>query len=349
MPFTAQELTNAANAALDFHMDRGDVFSSTIQHKPLLREMLARKKYFPSGNNNITVRVKGTYTTTIQGYTHDDQVTYKNPANIKTAAYPWKEIHWGISCTLTELKKDGITITDTTDGTGEDRHSGREVTALANLLDDKIEDMKEGAERGLNTMYWADGTQDVKQIPGLKSFIVDAPTAATTIGGIDPSVNTWWQNRANLAIASLSADPTLQTTVNFFQSELRQLRRYGTPKHIVLCGSTFLTQLETELRAKGNYTLEGWEKQGSIDVGMADVKLKGLMFEYDPTLDDRGEAARCYFLDMKSIFPMMMEGEYMKKHNPARPEDRYVIYRAVTLTGGLVIRQRNTSGVYQLV
>lgn len=349
MPFTAQELANATNAALDFHMDRGDVFSSTIQNKPLLRDMLGRKKYFSSGNNNITVRVKGDYTTTIQGYTHDDQVSYKNPANIKTASFPWKEIHWGISCTMTELKKDGITITDTTDGTGEERHSGREVTALANLLDDKIEDMKEGAERGLNTMYWADGTQDAKQIPGIKSFIVDAPTTSVIIGGLDPSTNTWWQNRANLAIASLTADPTLQTTVNFLQAELRQLRRYGTPKHLVLCGAGFLTILEKELRSKGNYTLEGWDKGGAIDISMADIKLKGVMFEYDPTLDDRGETNRCYFLDTKVIYPMMMEGEYMKKHNPARPEDRYVIYRAVTLTGGLVIKQRNTSGVYQLV
>lgn len=344
MSFTVQELENITNAALDYYMDRGEVFSSSIQNKPLLREMLAKKKTFPSGNQNISVGVKGDYTTTIQGYTHDDTVTYKNPANIKRANFPWKEIHWGISCTLTELKKDGITITDTTDGTGESRHDDREVTAIANLLDDKLEDMKEGAERGLNTMFWADGTQDAKQIPGIKSFIVDAPTT-TVVGGIDGAVNTWWQNRANLTI-SVGSDPTVQVLVNFLQTELRQLRRFGNPKHIALCGSDFLTQLEKELRAKGNYTLEGWDKKGSIDIGMADVALKGVQFEYDPTLDDRGENKRCYILDMKSIFPMFMDGEFMKKHNPARPEDKYVIYRAVTLTGGLVVRQRNTSGVY---
>lgn len=346
MPFTLQELENVANAALDYHMDRGQVFSSTIQNKPLLREMLAKKKTFPSGNNNITVRVKGIYTTTIMGYTHDDQVTYANPANIKTAAFPWKELHWGISCTMTELKKDGITISDTMDGTGEERHSGREVTALANLLDDKIEDMKEGAERGLNSMFWQDGTQDAKQIPGIRSFIVDAPTTSGIIGGIDPVANTWWQNRANLTV-TVGSDPTQQVLVNFLQTELRQLRRFGSPKHIALCGSNFLTELEKELRSKGNYTLEGWDKKGAIDIGMSDLALKGVSFEYDPTLDDLGFANRLYMLDMKSIFPMVMEGEYMKKHSPARPEDRYVIYRAVTMTGGLVVRQRNTSGVYQ--
>lgn len=348
MPFTAQEIENVANAALDFHMSRGEVFSSTVQFKPLLREMTKNAKEFPSGKENITVRVKGDYTTTIQGYEYDDTVTYRNPANIKQAAFPWKEIHWGISVTLTELKKDGITLTDTATGSGESRHDGREVTALANLLDDKIEDMKEGAERGLNEMYWLDGTQDSKVIPGVKSFVVDDPTASTTIGGIDQGVNTWWRNRANLAI-SVGSDPTDQILVNFLQGEFRQLRRYGNPKHIALCGSDFLAQLEAELRAKGNYTLEGWDKKGAMDISIADVAFKGVMFEYDPTLDDLSESDRCYILDTKSILPMNMTGEYMKKHSPARPEDKYVMYRAVTLTGGLICRQRNTSGVYKIV
>lgn len=348
MPLTAQELENVANAALDYHMSRGEVFSSTIQDKPLLREMTKRKKEFASGKENITVRVKGNYTTTIQGYEADDTVTYRNPANIRTATYPWKEIHWGIQVTHTELKKDGISITNSTNGTGESYHDGREMTALANLLEDKLEDMAEGSARGLNDMYWKDGTQDAKQIPGIKSFIVDDPTAALTVAGLDQAVNTWWRNRANLAI-SVGSTPSDQILVNFLQGEIRQLRRYGSPKHIALCGSDFLEQLEKELRAKGNYTLEGWDKKGQIDIGIADVALKGVAFEYDPTLDDLGNADRCYFLDTKAIMPMVMQGEYMKKHNPARPEDKYVLYRAVTLTGGLVCKQRNTSGVYKIV
>lgn len=346
--FTAQELENIANAALDFHMSKGKVFSNTIQNKPLLREMTKRKKTFPSGKENITVRVKGQYTTTIQGYTHNDTVNYQNPANIKTGTFPWKELHWGIEVTLTELKADGITITDTTDGTGENRHSKREMTVLANLFEDKIEDMAEGSARGLNNMYWLDGTQDSKVIPGIKSIIVDTPSASGVVGGLDPVANTWWQNRANLAIA-VGSDPTDQVLVNYLQTELRQLRRYGNPKHVALCGSDFLTQLEAELRAKGNYTLEGWDKRGAIDISMADIAMKGVMFEYDPTLDDLSEAARCYFIDTNAIFPMNMDGEYMKKHSPARPEDKYVLYRAVTMTGGLVCRQRNTSAVYGIV
>lgn len=348
MPFTVQEIENAANAAIDFHFARGEVFSQTIQNKPLLREMQKKRNTFPGGKGEITVRVKGDYTTEIQGYEHDDTVDYANPANIKTASFPWKEIHWGISCTLTELKIDGISISDTATGEGETNHDQRELTMLANLLKDKVEDMKEGAERGLNEMYWLDGTQDSKVIPGIKSFVVDDPTEVISVAGLDQGVHTWWRNRANLAI-NVGADPASQVLINFLQTEMRQLRRYGDPQHIALCGTEWMTQLEKELRAKGNYTMTGWSGKGTQDAAIKGLAFDGVVFEYDPTLDDMDEADRCYFLDMASIMPMNMAGEYMKRHNPARPANQYTLYRAVTLTGGLICKRRNTSGVYKIV
>lgn len=346
MAFSAQELENITNAAIDFHMERGKVTSQTLQDKPFYRAMRAKQKTFPGGKENITLRVKGVYTSTIMGYTHDDTVTYANPANLKTASYPWKEIHSGIGLTLTELKKDGISIVDTATGKGEVRHDQRELTALANLLDDKLEDMTEGTDRGMNEMFWKDGTQDAKQAPGLRSFVLNDPTTAVTVGGIDQSTNTWWRNRASLAInASTAAN---QNLVNELQAEFRQLRRYGSPKHIFLAGSDFLDALEKELRSKGDYTQDGWANKGRIDASIADIAFKGVAIDYDPTLDDMSLAKYGFVIDTKSIFPMVMEGEDMKRHNPARPETKYVLYRALTWTGGFVCRQRNTSGVYSI-
>jgi hypothetical protein len=346
MPFTAQELENIANAAIDFHFRRGQVHSQTIQEKPLLRTMKAKQKTFPGGKENITVRVKGEYSTTIMGFEHDDTVTYQNPANIKTATFPWKEIHAGISCTLTELKKDGISVVDSANSKSTTSHSNREETALANLLEDKLEDMSEGYSRGKNEMLWRDGTQDAKQVPGVTSFILDDPTSATVVAGIDQSSNDWWRNRASLGIAA--SDATLQGLVQTLQREYRQLRRFGGRPNTFLCGSDFMDWFERELRAKGNYTLEGWSKQGRIDASVADLTFKGVNLEYDPTLDDLSKAKYGYWLDTSCIYPMVMDGEDDKKHSPARPEDKYVLYRALTWTGGLVCKRRNSSGVYSI-
>src|SRR5690606_28539845 len=127
-------------AALDFHI-KGPAHSQTIQNKPLLAIMDKNKKSFPGGKEFITKAVKGEYTSAAQGYSHDDQVSYANPANMKRAQAPWYELHCGISFTLTELKKDGISVVDSTTGGKTTKHSDREMTVLSGLLEDKMEDM----------------------------------------------------------------------------------------------------------------------------------------------------------------------------------------------------------------
>lgn len=346
MPFTAAEIENIANALLDFHMDTGKVYSQTIQSKPLLRDMRAAMKTFAGGKENITTRVKGDYTTTIMGYTHDDTVSYQNPANIKTSSTPWKEIHWGIEMTLTELKKEGVSVVDSANGKSTVQHTDREKFVLANLLDDKIEDMMEGSARGMNDMFWKDGAQDAKQVPGVRSIILDDPTSATIVAGIDQSINTWWRNRASLSIDS--STPSNQNLVNKLQTEFRQLMRYGTPKHKLYAGSDLIEALEKELRSNGTYTQDGFMNNGKTDAGMADLSFKRKPIVYDPTLDDLGYAKYLYVIDTKGVYPKVMEGEDNKKHYPARPHDQYVMYRAMTWTGGLCVKQRNTSGVYSI-
>lgn len=346
MAFTVQELENIANATLDHHLDRGKIYSQTIQDKPLLMMFDKKAKTFPAGKEFLTVRVKGEYTTTIQGFSHDDTVSYSNPSNIKMATFQYKRIHAGIEVTFDELQRNGISISDTTTGRGESRHSDREVTALADLLDDKIEDMMEGRARGMNNMFWRDGTQDSELVPGIKSFILTDPTSATIVGGIDQSTNTWWRNRVNLGLST--ATPSNSTIAQALQAEFRQLKRYGAPKHTLFAGSSFLDALEKELRVNGTYTQDGWANKGAIDISIADTAFKGMTINYDPTLDDEGEAKLLYIIDTNAIYPMYMDSERNKRHSPARPHDKYVMYRAITDVVGLVCRQRNTSGIVSI-
>lgn len=350
MAFTATELANIANAALDYYIDKG-VYAQTIQDKPLLAALDGKSKNFPGGKGQVSVAVKGQYTTTVAGYTHNDTVTYANPANIKRANFTWREHHAGISVTLTELKNDGISVVDSLNSASVSNHSGREQTVLANLLQDKLEDMMEGYSRGMNTLLWGDGTADAKALAGIRSIIKDSP-AVGSVGGLDQSVaaNSWWRNRVNLAIATTAGGVELTTALN---TEMRQLRRYGGRPDIALCGSDFLDRLATELRNKGFFTQNGFARRN--DIGVGDITLEGVVFKYDPTMDDIGVtlggttnfAKRCYMLDSSKIVLRYMEGEKMKRHSPARPADQYVMYRSMTTTGVLTAEQLNCNGVYQ--
>jgi hypothetical protein len=235
---------------------------------------------------------------------------------------------------------------DTTTGKGETEHSERELTALVNILNEKFEDMAEGWDRGFNSMYWADGSSDSNLVPGIKSFIVDTPSSGLVVGGIDQASNSWWRNRASLGIDASTPSNMNVTTV--LQREYRQLRRYGGNPKLWLAGSDFIEALEKELRSKGTFTDQGWMSQGKTDTGMADISFKGNKIQYDPTLDDNGEAKRLYVMDTRFIKPRVMDGEDKKRHYPARPENKYMFFRAMTWIGGLTCNKRNAHGVYSI-
>jgi hypothetical protein len=146
MAFTNAELANITASALDYYV-KGPAFAQNIQDKPLLKAFTGKQKTFPGGKGNISIPVTFDYTTAIAGFTHNDTVSYANPANTKRASYPWKEIHAGISLTLTELKHDGLSVSDSTTGASTSKHSERDLTVLTGILDEKLKDMSEGWSR----------------------------------------------------------------------------------------------------------------------------------------------------------------------------------------------------------
>jgi hypothetical protein len=353
MAFTADEIANISAAALDFYV-KGKTFAQSIQEKPLLSAMIAKQETFPGGKEHISIPVQFDYdTSSFQGYTHNDPVGYTNPANIKRAEYDWKELHAGISVTLTELKKDGLSVVDSLHGRSTSQHSQAELTRLTGLLENKLDDMAESWSRSFDKMLHQDGTQDAKEVAGIQSLISYnlstglAPDSGV-VGGIDRATVPLWRNRAAVGAAAITPSGSLQTLTKFLRAELRQLRRYGGGNHLVICGSEVLEALDTEITEKGIYTQEGFAKSDT-DIGLAGISMRGVgRFMYDPTLDDLGLEKRAYFIDTKNVKLKVMDGEDRKTHAPARPATQYVMYRAMTWTGGLVARQLNGCGVYEI-
>ena len=364
MALSSDTLTYIADTALDWYLDKGTVYAQSLQNKPLLQQLENKAKTFPGGKGAIDLAVKGDYTATVSGYNGDDAVTYATPENVKRVNFPWKEHHTGISITMTELKMDGISVVDSARGDDITNHAGREQTMLVNLFQDKLDDMMEGYARGMNTHLWGDGTTS-NVVKGVRSIVLDDPSASsTTIGGLRSDTNTWWRNRFKVgagaayttaSTGSINTSATGTELIEAVHSELRQLRRYGGRPDIALCGRDFLDRLSDELRRNGNYTQTGFGNRSATDIGMAEIHYGGLVFRYDPTLDDLTDDAgnniywkkRCYMLDSSKLALYYMDGERQKRHSPARPETKYVIYRAITTTCALVATQLNCHGVYQ--
>jgi len=366
MAFTAGEVTNIANAALDFYFNKGDQFAQTLQSRPLWDKIERRKKTFPGGKGNISVAVHGQYgdgsgNDVVKGYTHNDTVTFFTPANIKRANFPWREHHIGLTMTHTELKIDGISVVDT-NGENTSNHSQRELTVLVGLLEDKLFELGEQYARSMNLLAYGDGVADAKALAGLALLIADDPSVGT-VGGIDRASAAYWRNRARTAAfgAKVTGTPALAAhgggaivsnvadggaLLQALQYEYRQLIRYGGKPDTFVCGSAFLDAMEKELRANGQYSDTGYS--GGKDVSVGNLSFMGQQITYDPTLDDLGKSKRAYWFDSRRVFLMGMDNEWRKDHSPSRPANQFVLYRSITSTGQMITTQPNSGLVMDI-
>lgn len=360
MPLSAAVLADIQNSTLELYIDKGKVWKQNVSNKPMLKAFNDAAGTFPGGKENVSWAVKdGRSGGTLQGYTADDQVSYYDPTGVMRARAPWREHHIGIVMTHTELKEDGIDI-DEADGADQttSKMSGREQFALANRLDESLDAMGEDYAWSLDRLVHGDGSTDTKALAGIQSIILDAPGVGSTFG-ISRSVNSWWRNRAATAanataggqgpITSSAAGGG--TLITFLQKEKRQLNRYyASAKRRHFCGSDFIAAYQAEIRANGQYSLDGFTKSGVADGDMSDALWAGEPLIYDPTLDDLGLSKRMYSIDMskQGLRLLYMDGNRMKKHKPARPYDRYVLYNGVTMTGVMIAKRLNSSAVYDI-
>ena len=337
-----------ASAALIWYV-RGKTLSQTTQDKPLMHWMRSGQKSFASGNLQVSEPIQGAYMSDtpgfLQGYSEDDAINFAQASNILRAVYNWKEVVASLIITWTELKKDGITIVDDTKGGKTREHSDVAMTRITGILENRMDDYGESWSRTFNNMLWMDGSQDAKQIPGVFSLLPDVNNTGVT-GGLSRVTYPYWQHRVNLALTPSAANSTI---IQFFNSELLQLKRYGGKPNKALAGSAFLDGLRLELIAKGYFTQTGFTNEKATDLGMGGIHITGMgKFEYDPTLDTLGKSKRCYIMDGRRLKLRPMEEEDNKILTPERPYQYMVFLKSMTWTGAMVITQLNSCGVYSL-
>jgi hypothetical protein len=359
MAFTADELSDINNMALETYLDKGEVFKQDVANKPMLAAFQEAAGSFTTGKENVSFLVGSGYGGgSLAGYTGDDQLSHYNPTGSVRFRMPWKEHYIGMVVTMTELKTDGIDVVENGSKQTTREMSGREAQALANIFDEKNEKLGADYNFSLDRLIHDDGSSDVKALAGIKAFILENPFTGTT-GGINRVANTWWRNDAMTAAANGAGGLNKITSsatgggalITAMDTAARRRSKYanGQTKVRYFCGSDFIDAYKAELRGNGYYSQTGWTGQVP-DGSMKDPKHGGLPLEWDPTMDDLGKSKFCYAIDMgkRGLRLLYADGQKYKKHNPARPSDRMVIYNGISMTGVMVARQLNTSGVYEI-
>jgi hypothetical protein len=360
MAFTADELSNINNSALEHWIDKGKVWAQNVANKPMMKAFNEKAGSFPGGKDYVSFAVKaGQGGGSLQGYTGDDQLSFYNPTGIKRAKAQWKEHHIGMVITHTELKIDGIDVIESGADARTSEMSGREEHVLANLLDEKNDTMGEDFAKSFDLLLHQDGSSDAKAFAGIRSILLDNPFAGTTLA-LSRSAYSWWRNDACTAAANgaggfnkiTSSASNGGALIEAMDLAKRRRSKYAGGQTSVkyFAGSDFIDAYKRELRANGSYTDRGWRSGATPDGSMEEPSHGGIPFMWDPTMDDQGRSKFCYAIDMgkTGLRLLYMDGQRMKKHNPARPYDRMVMYNGITTTCVLIAKQLNTSGVYEI-
>jgi hypothetical protein len=348
MAITISNLSNVVNEAIDFYKG-GDAMRQYVQDKPLLNALISKQATIPSGyqyvSSPVTFADVGDETDSFDWYSNADQVAFPHPDNTLQAKYQWREVHAGMSVSETELTQDGIEVADSG---STSKITGREKTAISNLLDNKVKGMLEGWSRNFDEAIHRDGTQDAKAFGGLTLLVADDPSA-DTVGGLSAATYALWRNRALTGANKITASAANQTLTKKLRAEVRQLRRYGGRPNLIIAGSSFIEGLETELHEKGTYTQVGFANNGKTDIGLAGISMLGVgTVMYDPTLDDLSREKFCYILDTSKLGLTVLSGRDRVTRTPERPYDQYVLLKAMTWAGTMHCWQRNAQGVYEI-
>lgn len=186
---------------------------------------------------------------TYQRYSGYDTLNISASDVITAAEFPWRQVAINVVASGLELRTNS----------GDSR--------IINLVKARIKNAMRSAANGMSTDLYSDGTA-TNQINGLQALISDTGTG--TVGGINSSTYSFWQNIVQSAAAPLqggSAITPSSTTIEslMLPTWIKATRGNDMPDLIVMSDDyfTFYEQSQTSLK---RYTSEESGKGGMVSM-----------------------------------------------------------------------------------
>ncbi len=339
MPFTAQEISDAGKAALDFFLKNKPVDQIAVE-RPWIMRLRETMKSFPGGKQYVVEQLRKAYQSNFQWYYGSEQVSYNNRKTLDQAQYPWRSCHDGYYIDEDELLQNGIIAKDDVKPHSASR---AEAVQLTNLFEENNEALALGFNEKFDFELLRDGAHDTDSVAGLDLLVKS--DGLGTVGGINAAGagNGFWKNNFVTGLSSTTILANMET-------QWRKCRRNGGRPNFIMAGQTFIDTYTTALRAAGTYQLAimgNPKADGAIPT--EGLHFSGVPITWNPVFEDIDAALspaipfekRAYFLNMRHIKLRPADGHDMVKRNPPREHDRYVWYFAITGKYSLTTNRRN--------
>ena len=235
-------------------------------HNALLRRLRENGNTTTVTGRDITRELEYADNGTVQFYSGYETLDV-SPADVLSAAvYEYKQL------------AGNVTIS----GLEQIKNSGTE--ALINLLEARINVLEKSMMNSLSTSLYSDGTgSSGKEVGGLQLLVADAGTG--TVGGINSSTYSFWQNVQTTATSSAFSTTNVQADMN---NIYLQLVRGADSPDLIMAGTNAYKAFLGSLQAIQRVTSDGMARSGFTSVQYLNS---------DVVFDSSCNTNRMYFLN----------------------------------------------------
>lgn len=299
-----------------------EVADNVTKHNALYRKLSAGDKVrLEDGGLSIVQPLEYASNSTYQRYSGFDVLNINAVDVLSAAEYPWRQVAVNLAVSGLEMRTNS----------GENR--------IINFVKAKVKNAQHSFANGLSTDLYSDGTA-TNQINGIQALVADAGTG--TVGGINSSTYTFWQNIVQSAAAPIQGGSSITVSATTFESLMlplwiRLTRGMDTPDLIVMSDDyfTFFEQSQTSLK---RYTAD---QDGQA--GMMSMKYKSA----DVFFDSSGgiPAAHAYFLNTKYLDLVVHQDANITMLDDVESINQDAMVKTIIWQGNLAISNRSLQGV----
>lgn len=306
-----------------FRIHKSEIADAVSNHNALYRYLIkGGRKRTEDGGLSINCAIEYSENSTVLRYSGYDRLNIQAVDVITNAEFPWRQMAGTLSASGEEIRANQ----------GERR--------IINLVKSKIKNLQRSMANTLSTDFYSAGSLS-NQMGGLQALIADAGTG--TVGGIDSSTFTWWQNVVQSAAAPLQGGSAITPSATTIESLmlplwLRLTRGSDMPKFII-ADETYFTYYEQSQTSLKRYAPDD-EGAG----GMVALRYKNVPVFHDSSASGI-PSAHMYFVNtdfMEYVVHQDADLELM-------PELRSVNQDAVLIPcinqANLVVSNRKLQGV----
>lgn len=178
---------------------RKEVVDQFFNASPFYKELRSRGgiKFNGTGGRYLEVPLSYARNETVSSLGRGDTISLSDTAFLSAAQFEWKFVAGNVTRFFTDDAKN------------------KSMEAHLNLANAKIDNLRDSMIDSFETMLFGNGTgNSSKDFNGLANLVSSTPTSSATIGNINQSTYSWWQNRQKTASGAASV---------FLLSDMRNL------------------------------------------------------------------------------------------------------------------------------